>query len=64
MRAVVETILKYCLPRNLSEYSLTGKSLQEKLEIRWVTLVCVFVSLIHLEPIMTNSNLTDTDSIK
>ena len=34
VRAVVETILKYCLPRNLSEYSLTGKSLQEKLEIR------------------------------
>ena len=34
VRAVVETILKFCLPRNLSQYSLTGKSLQEKLEIR------------------------------
>ena len=34
VRAVVETILKFCLPRDLSEYSLTGKSLQEKLEVR------------------------------
>ena len=34
VRAVVETILKFCLPRNLSHYSLTGKSLQEKMEIR------------------------------
>ena len=34
VRAVVETVLKFCLPRSLSQYSLTGKSLQEKLEIR------------------------------
>ena len=34
VRAVVETMLKYCLPRDLSEYSLTGKSLQERLEVR------------------------------
>ena len=34
VRAVVETILKYCLPTDLSQYSLTGKSLQEKKEIR------------------------------
>lgn len=34
VRAVVETLLKYCLPRDLAEYSLTGKSLQEKLEVR------------------------------
>ena len=26
--------MKFCLPRDLSEYSLTGKSLQEKLEVR------------------------------
>ena len=34
VRAVVETILKFCLPRPLSHYSLTGKSLQEKMEVR------------------------------
>jgi hypothetical protein len=34
VRAVVETVLKFCLPRDLAEYSLTGKSLQEKMEIR------------------------------
>ena len=34
VRAVVETILKFCLPRSLSHYSLTGKSLQEKMEVR------------------------------
>ena len=30
----METILKYCLPMDLSQYSLTGKSLQERMEVR------------------------------
>ena len=34
VRGVVETILKFVLPSELALYSLTGKSLQEKLEVR------------------------------
>ena len=34
VRGVVEAILKYTLPSDLAHYSLTGKSLQERREIR------------------------------
>ena len=34
VRGVVETILKFVLPSDLAVYSLTGKSLQERFEVR------------------------------
>ena len=41
MRGVVETILKFVLPSDLAVYSLTGKSLQERLEVRKTSLLII-----------------------